>query len=593
MDNFKVSTCAKIWDFMLKQKKYKKYAESIDDICSKDALADDNGLTVILPDTNFIDYFTEQIYGNNGSASTSKRILYNTIIRTYLPSTDDMEELGSSLPCRSGITYKIISVNPSKNEVYLSDDIVLKLRDDFKCPKGFKYAVWEVIKGKIPISVSYETNKTIKNKKSKKRIEGGEGFIVNVGNALLESANNKKINLLIDTFNKSKNSKSSDIFLLKLTSLLNWLSIYNKEALNSILPILDINPVINLIILLLDPNGISDKSLFGTENKRDPIHIRSGWNNIDLYTEPYEEYLNFIKKSSGNLSNNYVKSLIKQRNNIIIKNGRKTNIHDICTSIEEIYNNHLSDLQKDSTLYNIDSDRLKIYNNRYGKYKDRKYWEDMIRYMVSISLLSDSDSDNVNFKISDTDFNESLGEIITHKPDYDDYSKGILCMKGKGGLVDDARHCLLLKFLYSTAFRYLPPELPSTDGGGDNNNNILSTDKKVYEGLINGPPVTTSVINLHKRLYKNLLSNKEHNSINSPFSHYNRDWNKFKLGEKINIKGGSDDESDSYEGGRIKHAKSRYEKESSESGNDCDDDLARLAGAIVLDSHSRSLLHDC
>ena len=102
----KIPMCAKIWEYMLSIPKYESYANNIDDICAKDSLTDTNGLTVILPDKKFMDSFYNNIHGD-GTASSARRMLMNTVIRKYLPDTSDFESFSSSVPFRSGLTLEI------------------------------------------------------------------------------------------------------------------------------------------------------------------------------------------------------------------------------------------------------------------------------------------------------------------------------------------------------------------------------------------------------------------------------------------------------------------------------------------------------
>ena len=82
MLNNKVPECAKIWSFIYSLKgKFEEYADNIDDICAKDSLSDPKGLTVILPDENFLNEFRKNIHGD-GNASVARRMLMNTICKS-------------------------------------------------------------------------------------------------------------------------------------------------------------------------------------------------------------------------------------------------------------------------------------------------------------------------------------------------------------------------------------------------------------------------------------------------------------------------------------------------------------------------------
>ena len=161
--------CAKIWEYLYKRDS--DYAENISDICAKDMLSDNIGLTVIYPDQKFRDMFKNNIHGD-GNTSSARRMLGNTVVKRFLENPGDWETFTTTLPLRSGLTLPVKSV--SDDEVTLGEDIKIK-RTDFKAPDAFKYSVWEVVEGDYPTATEFKIIYVRKRRGSNKKETKGRG----------------------------------------------------------------------------------------------------------------------------------------------------------------------------------------------------------------------------------------------------------------------------------------------------------------------------------------------------------------------------------------------------------------------------------
>ena len=169
--------CAKIWEYL--HKVSPDYADDIESICAKDILSDNLGLTVIIPNKEFIKEFNKNIH-EGGNASTARRMLMNTVIKRYLNKADDFnnEYFKKSLPVRSGLSLPVDSVKGDK--VMLgSGNCILVQEKDFKSPTGFEYAVWRVESGVFPTDTDFRMNVQKRGRRPKDKSVGGfiEDFV--------------------------------------------------------------------------------------------------------------------------------------------------------------------------------------------------------------------------------------------------------------------------------------------------------------------------------------------------------------------------------------------------------------------------------
>lgn len=501
------ANCAKIWNYIYdKGGDYKTYANDIDDICSADSLTDQNGLTVIIPDKKFMEYFHNNIHGE-GSASVAKRVLMNTIIRKYLPDIDDFEALGTSIPFRSGLTMKLEYADPQKGKIIFSDNITITKSEDFNSPKGFKYAVWEVKSGSWPTETNYELKRK-KIKSDKKTIKGGGNYIVNVGRALQNSDDARRVGLIssilmeykTSLLRRQKREKVPDPLLLKCVSLYNWVQSYRKDIFKSILYITDIHPGVNLLLHILDPNSvIDDDILFGTGDKSDSIPICNGWRNSCITTNPHEEWKTYLEKASQwcEKPRDYNKFLLEVRNDCICK--KKIEVGNITKNITKLYDNTLKYIGK----YIKDSSISNVINERYSdpKFKGRKMWEDQLRYVGTSTFAG---YDNMTVTAFPEEIIESLQATVSFRPiSNNSYEKAATFTYEGGRFMSQEDYFLALKWVFSTDFMYMP------SGIGSNSLALLPVNKKPYDGTINSRASCNAIINCDRISYNNIMSNTE------------------------------------------------------------------------------------
>uniref|UniRef100_A0A6C0LKD5 Uncharacterized protein n=1 Tax=viral metagenome TaxID=1070528 RepID=A0A6C0LKD5_9ZZZZ len=589
--------CAKIWSFILSLgEHYEDYANNIDDICAKDSLTDTDGLTVIIPDKSFMKEFEKNIHGS-GSASVARRILMNTVCRKYLPSTSTFEEYSSNIPFRSGLTLKVSNIDKLKNEVTFSNNVTIKVRKDFKVPCGFRYAVWEVVRGQYPIEVSFVSRKG--DKKEKKGIRGGGNYIVNVGNALKNSLDAQKIGMLATILAEYKTSilypNKCDVkhpLLIKCVSLYNWIKMYKPELMKEILITMDINPGISLLILLLDPNSvITEEILLGTGDRNDGIEIATGWRNSIITQNPLKEWKLYLEQASRWCDNNhtqYFKNLLGIRNTFIKQ--QKINIEVLSREIKKVYSNVNEYVGK-----YITPEYKDIFNKRYSKtYPYRKLWEDQLRY-VGTSIFTNNDT--MTIVSTKQELIDSLQNAVSFRPMLDmSYDRAATFTFEGGSYMSQEDYGLTCKWFFSTAFMYM------TDG-----NVLVERNNKPYNGTLDSAPKTDSIVNIHNINYKMLIKVKEEEYID-PNVLYSMQWRRKNDNAKLKqvIDGmtmGGEETGDEKIGGdpyiiggnrllaRKKNKKRAniVQRSSCDSGDDSYDELRDIAYITMLTGNNHTL----
>lgn len=499
--------CAKIWEYMISNPTYEVYANNIEDICSKDSLSDSKGLTVILPDNNFMRTFNDNIHGD-GLASHAKRMLMNTVIKKFLPDVSDFEEFGGDIPFRSGLTLLIDRVNIDKERIIFNNNCVIERVKDFDCPKGFRYALWKVIEGSWPTEMTFSTKKKGSNRN---KIKGGN-YINNIGKELNNSSDTHRVRLFSSIMNEYKkylknNQTGINPFLIKCVSLYNWLKNYANNTYLKIVTITDICPATTISIFILDPDSdITDEMLFGNQSEKNQV-LKIGWNNTIITRDPYKEWQEHLKKASqwSDKKNEYFSSLIKLRNNIIC--NQKYTPDTISKTITDIYTNY------NKYIYQYcDETAIKYLNEMYGEYPEKKKWQDMLRYICSIIFSG--------YDIHHTRISEYMDNILSFRPlgNDDIYERAARFTYDSRKYMSQEDYYSAFQWLFSTDFLYMPDSLTNEKSL------VNKKSKNPYSGQFNNKPNTTSIINCHAINFIILETNKRKEFKQSSEIMYGVQW---------------------------------------------------------------------
>ncbi len=501
----KISPCAKIWEFI--NSVDEDYASNIEDICAKDLLSSDKALTVIIPDDKFKSAFKNNIFGS-GNPSDARRMLMNTTSKHFFGTADDFSEY-SSIPLRGGLTIKIKEIKED-NIVVLEPNIVITKCKEFKSPRTFNYAVWKVVSGEYPINTEFNIVKSKtkrdyspsatggkKKNKSSKSISGGgnlkQRFIVNLGKVLGEGSDVKRISLLTSIFTDykchliSKTKQSIDPLFIKGVSLMNWLSMYDKDSYELILPIIDISPAITIMMLIIDPGSpITNEHLFGEDDSTKKTEKSLGWRNSTITNNPYSDWttIHLAKASKWAKSSEEMKKYFDN-----IADYRNNTVKDsvvIRKQIIKYYENIDKILQ-----YAGDKPKQSLKYMYSDKNAYRKLWQDQFRM---IALYGINDLATITFK-SNNDVDDTLRDIILFRPLDENYEKAAAFSYEPGNYRSTENDYMGSKFFYSTNFGYMPDGAFQSDGKGFSIAKKPASEKP-YTGELDGPVRDT--INAHR-----------------------------------------------------------------------------------------------
>ncbi|MDL1983178.1 MAG: hypothetical protein LWX54_03145 [Deltaproteobacteria bacterium] len=487
--------CAKIWDYLYKRDN--QFGDDMIDICASDMVSDNIGLTVILPDKHFRDSFHNEIHGD-GSASKARRMVGNIAIRRFLENPEDWEQWKKSLPLRSGLTLPVTSVD---GDIVTLDNTIELKKCDFKCPAGFRYAVWEVTKGKYPTTSDMPLGR--KNKRGRKPIEGGGNekgaFLINVGNLIKDSPDTMRVSLLtyilVDYRNELLRNRCAirNPLMLKAASLYNWMSMYYPDTLECILPVTDIHPGVNLMLFVLDPKSpVTDTMLFGSGDSCDDIQTYKGWGGADsICTNAAKEWQGWVDQASnlvGAGKQDYYCNINTFRNHLITST-------QLDGGTSGTYMKKLYCTIQDNKGYAFAGQKggfrifpEKTYNKMYAGSvnKDRKLWQDQLRYVATSSFAGAQEGVLVSAGALD----DSFKQVVHFRPMQDYTTAATFTFTGGSYMSKDSFY-LSMKWLFSTDFLYVPDSL------GDDPQSLCFITCAPYDGTEYSNIRTKQILNNH------------------------------------------------------------------------------------------------
>lgn len=509
--------CGKIWDYIYNLGgDYEQYATNIMDICAKDTMSDYKGLTVIIPDKEFIDKFHDYIHGERASISNARRMLRNTIIKRFLdaPMEFGKPDYAETLPIASGIIVPVIKID--KDTVIIGDDVKIKRKDDFDCPRGFRYSVWEVVSGNYSTEVSFHQSKPKQKSDNHKSITGGSKskFVINIGKRLASSSDAKRIGLIANILGDYKASYVSsrdqrNPLLEKGVSLYNWLSMYANDVYEQCLPVTDIHPGINLLMLILDPHSlVTDELLFGSPDAQN-VYEHNGWNNSIVTTSPHNEWVEHIAKASKWTNNEsaYLKTLSRLRKKF---DPRKAS--DMRCIVMEYYENPMAHL-KGAAINEEVCQALEAWYGARSKY--RKLWQDQFRLVATFGFSCLAEVKFVAVDESDDIFRN----MVTFRP-FEDvrYDKAAGFSYEGGNYQSRENEFLLSKFFMSTNFGYTPSSIVDNESLC-----VLPAETKGYSAPLDSAIRCGSVCNCHKIKYDMFKEMRSRSQVN-PELYYGMQW---------------------------------------------------------------------
>jgi hypothetical protein len=491
--------CASIWEYL--NSVNSKYADAIEDICARDFLADSLGLTVIIPDDEFIKVFIDNIRGS-GSATTARRMLLNTVIKRFLPDAENFGQWRESLPLRSQMKMKVESIDG--DSVTLEGGVKIEKDKKFKSPEGFRYAIWHVVEGNYttstptPVLGKKRPPRPKEDNRESVMVEGGghkDQYIVNLGKILRDSPDTQRVFLVGCILNDYKQEMHHDKcarrnpLLTKAVSLYNWLSMYYPETLSVLLPTTDIHPGVNLMVSILDPNSILTQDLlFGTGNPTDPVHLQQGWRSADVYANPSAEWSEYVDSAAKTIPERaaFFEKINEFRNSLV--RGTRLDHSDATEKILAQYR-----LFGDSgSLLGVKVIPDVTYKTLYegAQFRDRKLWQDQMRFVCTCAFEGVATARFV-------DDDEDLENAVRFRPTQSYTSAATMTYITNHFMAKD-EYFACMKWLFSTDFMYIPDTLT---GAGS-----LSTfTSEPYNGEHKGTVKAKSILN-HHRTKAQLLS---------------------------------------------------------------------------------------
>ena len=268
--------------------------------------------------------------------------------------------------------------------------------------------------------------------------------------------------------------------LCNAVSLYNWMSMYYPKVLDVVLPVTDIHPGINLMLLILDPNSpITIDMLVGTKERDAPVYISQGWGGTELCMDPYKEWSDYLDKASSMITNGEesMNKLVGFRKNLVKSTGL-----DYAPSVELIANLY-KDFQDTGKISGVDVYPQLTVQALYSGSKniDRKVWQDQMRFIATCAFSGCCDAHIT----SGMDIDEELSQAVRFRPTQG-YTSACTFTSLQNNYSSKEEYYAFLKWIFSTDLMYIPQSL---------NSEMATTTTAPYNGVEYGKICRTSILN--------------------------------------------------------------------------------------------------
>lgn len=452
------------------------FAGAIRDLCLEGALSPGGrsaGVTFLYPkDKAYREEIVDKAYSDE--ADDAVKLIESLIIPDALLTGADFNR--RAVGSRLGVKYTVESADASK--VKLAGGVELAPAEDFRplARRSGEIAVWVVTKGRLPLTgEKYSAPAPVRRAKAGGARYGGDNGLND--RQLLATTTEGEF----DRCMKQDRCRTHNPYLAKVVSLLNYLKANNAELLQTVMPVLDYDPVVTFY-LLLEPYKstgdylIPDSVLFG----------QGAWNGADAYGNAVEEYKAVFRSmptqqamtatdpQSGQPAVPYVfrdRAAVMAQVDVVrqqIVNGQ--NPRQAPQMVQDVYAvlatqnsiQGMSPILPDATLRALSG--------------SKKLWQDELRFIVHEALQTMR-----QMPVYTTDvFASIVRDLRTAWPgnNYGDEIRLSNIADLRSNVAPRNEYLLLLKFVNSTDFLYMPAA-PDVVGGawGDPNN---PTDWQVY-----------------------------------------------------------------------------------------------------------------
>lgn len=506
----------------------KALAEAIRDLCMEGALSPKRktGITFIYPTTSQ----RKQIIKDTYSSDPIKAIqqLDAHILRTALVPGCDFQKI---ISCRLGIIIKI--KNHTDTEIILENGAKIVIAEDFIPLQKDNIAVWLLESGEMPTE----------GEEIDQKIVHGRGEITDPQPVRHKSSARA---ILATTVEQSYNDcmrtdhcRSFDPYLSHVVSLLNFLKLHHKTVLNSILPLIDRDPIVTFY-LLLEPYKTTNDHLLGDVL----LFGAKGWNGAQIYEGAVEEFYQYFndlgdatEESATDRAGHKTIPLIFSNVGMVRRNIDITRIALLGHEGDRV--NKIATPQAVRTFYEILSSTNTIADAHCVFPDDtlrqvpklKKLWQDELRFVLHAALQE------LRHRPYSKETYETILKMLRFDRRGDDYARESSltdALRLHNNIAPQAEFELMLRFINSSDYLYIPVtrehitshwgDVPVTDASQFYNPNsrlnIINTEiskDKLYDSYSpvtsNGLPLgcisaVQHYINIHGKLPPDLKLNE-------------------------------------------------------------------------------------
>jgi hypothetical protein len=433
------------------------FAGAIRDLCLEALLNPSGrspGVTFLYPkDKAYRDDIIEKAYSDD--ANEAAKHIESLIIPDALLQCSDFQRrpVGSRL----GVKYAVESAGQGK--VKLANGVELAAVEDFHTGEWREadIAIWYVVKGRLPLSgESYKPPP--RERKAKGGAEGAPLVLLN--NRQLAAS---KVEAAFDKTMREGKIHLDHPYLGKVVSLMNYLQHHSPDTFQTVLPILDYDPIVSYYLLLEPYKNPSSGPYLIPDSL---VEGEGGWNNADAYGNAVEEYVALFT----NLPNSQVTSatdlqtgdpvipyVFRDQPYIatqvdLVRQQCEANPRNIQSIIEDAY----ALLGGQNTVGGVGP--ILPTSTKGAIAGSKKFWQDQFRFIVGMAIQR-----MYSGPYSTATFDKIIVDLRLAHPGNNYGSEVNLTDLMKASAVKTAAFMVASKFVRSTDFLYTPPS-PNTIG---------------------------------------------------------------------------------------------------------------------------------
>ena len=389
-----------------------------------------NGITFLMPDKGLTNQLVK-LY-NDDDLMTLEKIFKSLIITFVIPKITDFELKKDDLSNKLGESLQV--KESKKDSIILSNGSVITPEKDFR-PGRMDIALYKISGGTIPLEGLPTKHKYDKLIKPKMPIKGG--CEVKNLDAFAHEIELRYFNAAKIAKSKGESKMKENPYLEAVTSFLEFLKHSDDSTCQleykALMSFIDTSPEINFY-LIFEPYNTKNRIISTNTLSK---FVKIAYASVSRFKELYNSDITVENRSA------VVEAIDQVRNHLLTTTSKVSLPQEIC----QVYNK----LQTDNCIGSHDN----VYTSDvFNCIKDRKFWQDTLRFYLSRSVESFWTTPNVPDL---NDFMQTIYYCVYQRFPGNNYAEEKICSDTQvKELSDDIFYTLFRDFVRSDYFLYIP-----------------------------------------------------------------------------------------------------------------------------------------